>query len=66
MSQITYQPYSGSKTTNLIEDVFLDGKKVGAIRSFDEGYRYCPVGTKIKGEPFATLAECKASLEDDA
>lgn len=46
-------------------NVRLDGKIVGIIRKFDEGYAYCPgMSYKRRGDIFPTIAECKKSLED--
>lgn len=47
--------------------VFLnDGRKtkrVGKIKKTHLGWQYFPKGSRIVGEPFDTLKECKESLE---
>jgi hypothetical protein len=49
--------------------VFLhDGRKmkrVGKIEKTHLGWQYFPKGSRIVGEPFDTLEECKQSLEED-
>lgn len=70
---ITYHPLKGP--LGLI-DVKLDNKQVGQIRPESPPYgsavtkvfRYWPLGCKTAaaaGSPFATLASCKRSLEND-
>lgn len=44
--------------------VVLDGKRVGVIRLYPPGWQYKPRGGEA-GDFFATLAECKKSLESD-
>jgi len=43
--------------------VFLDGKRVGTIIKRDGMYCYRPIGTVYYGDPFATVEECKRSIE---
>lgn len=62
MTQISYKPRAGKNT----ESVYLDGKHVGSIRLYADGFRYCPKGSIGKGESFATMAACKASLVEGA
>jgi hypothetical protein len=48
--------------------VYLDGKMVGAITHSSEGYVYWPRSAKERkqaGDAFATLAECKRSIEGE-
>lgn len=62
MSQIMYKQMSPDSHTQ----VYLDGKPVGVIQVDDGEYYYVPtVGKKFRGPSFKTLAECKASLEED-
>jgi hypothetical protein len=42
--------------------VLLDGKKVGFINKVEGGWQYAPVGSKVKGEVFHDIADCKRSL----
>jgi len=46
-------------------EVFLENKWVGTIYENSEGWYYKPKGTKIKGDTFPTLKECKLSLIGD-
>jgi len=57
MANITYK-YSG-----LDVRVFLDGKFVGTIKRTVGGWIYRPKGSKATGEPNASLAAVKRSLE---
>ncbi len=65
---ITYQNQNGRKNSrgdrlwNI--DVFLDGKRVGEIRSVAAGYHYKPLSGKA-GAVLPTLAEVKRSLEEE-
>ena len=44
--------------------VFLDGQYVGNILQVPTGgYQYSPKDSNLKGAIFATLGECKKSLE---
>ena len=43
--------------------VYLDGKITGEIREEYGSYRYYPKGSKTGGKVFATLNQCKQSLE---
>lgn len=48
--------------------VLLDSKVVGDIHIIDSSdhfkqYQYKPKGSKIKGEKFNSLSDCKKSLE---
>jgi len=55
--------YTRAKTKKLKIDVRCDGKVLGAIKqTTSRMFFYQPKGSKTTGEPFATLAECKASL----
>ncbi len=42
--------------------VRLNGKAVGKIRRNEKGYYYQPLNSKITGDIFLTLEECKESL----
>lgn len=44
-------------------DVYLDGKRIGAIVSVADGYRYKPEGRK-PGATFPSIEAVKASLEE--
>jgi hypothetical protein len=47
-------------------EVRLNGKIAGAIRTFANGYRYRPRGSKVGyGDLFSSLGACKRSLESD-
>lgn len=67
---ITYKKKDDSKKDSA-EKVLLDGKVVGVIRpiknDFDGGvkWQYVPKGQKVGGGTFATIEECKRSLESD-
>lgn len=43
--------------------VLLDGKRVGKIRVVPNGFQYVPKGGSNAGKVFATISECKRSLE---
>ena len=46
--------------------VKLDGRSVGIIRRRKGKWIYCPQGKiRAAGDPFATLAECKESIEEE-
>ena len=45
--------------------VFLNNKRVGKIKLTHLGWQYFPKNSKIEGDPFKTLNECKRSLEED-
>jgi hypothetical protein len=68
MARIEYENQNGKRDSrgnrhwNI--DVRLDGKIVGEIISLAGGYAYKPKGRK-PGETFATLAECKRSVEGE-
>lgn len=59
---ITYKPQPDGGIR-----VLLDGKLVGTIRRFGVlGWQYRPRGNAESGDYFATLEQCKRSLEGEA
>lgn len=56
MSEINYLEYVTVRLGKTI---------VGTIVHEPEGWIYFTKGSKHKGEPFATLEECKQSLEEE-
>lgn len=66
MSNITYTNQNGRKRggRRLWEvDVWLDGKRVGEIRSVASGYCYKPEGSRKAGPVFPTMEAVKADIE---
>ena len=61
MAKITY------KVPAAIIYVRVDGNHVGSIRhnEYTDTWSYKPEKSNTRGDEFSTLAECKASLEDD-
>ena len=57
-SQITYLQSEGRVW------VYVGGKRAGPICHEQKGFVYYPKDSKIGGEPFPTLLECKRSLEE--
>lgn len=45
--------------------VFLEGRRIGKIKKTVNGFQYFPMGSKLVGDPFDTLNECKQSLEGE-
>ena len=45
--------------------VYLDRRRLGAIRMHGNGYRYEPKGSKATGETFLTVEAVKRSIEAD-
>ena len=45
--------------------VKLDGKIIGEIKRFSNGWQYYPKNSKVGGILYDTLKECKDSLEED-
>lgn len=45
--------------------VFLEGKRIGKIEKTYLGWQYFPKGSKLVGDPFDTIEECKESLEGE-
>ena len=57
---ITYKKQSWT-----VIKVFLDGKRVGSIRSVLGGWQYFPYRSDVGGEVFETISEVKNSIERD-
>lgn len=61
MSRITYKDARAGLKGTVI--VYVDGRRSGIIVKRPHGYVYRPKGSaRHQGDPFPTLAECKASL----
>jgi hypothetical protein len=58
---ITYTKATGKFWGVIVK---VDGKKVGAIRSYPQGYTYKPNGTNKPGEFFPSIEAVKRSLEE--
>lgn len=56
--------YSVVSSVGLVE-VCLEGKLVGRIKQWKDGWQYIPLGQKRGGEIFPTLEACKKSLEEE-
>ncbi len=50
--------------TETVTKVYLADKHVGTIAHRSDGFVYTPKGQKRSGDTYATLAACKASLEE--
>lgn len=45
--------------------VFLASKRIGTIFRIKDGYHYRPLKSKLGGDTFSTLDQCKRSLEHE-
>jgi hypothetical protein len=46
-----------------IIDVYLEKKRIGAIKQVTGGYQYFPKGKRKGGEIFKSVMQCMVSLE---
>ena len=62
---ITYKKATkNQEKINVVETVFLEGKRVGRIIKFGFGFAYMPNGAN-KGETFNNISDVKKSLEEE-
>lgn len=56
MQALSYEEYLGGVRVKMGRDL------LGTISTVKGGYQYQPRGSRLVGDVFPTLAECKASL----
>jgi len=64
LEYILYSYGKINKCGKTVMVVKLCGKKIGNIKYVKGGYQYFPIGWKIGGNIFETIAKVQESLED--